>query len=503
MTDGKRVSAEQANPPAPSGGNDHSSAAAQRREALLSAILDTAVDAIITIDEQARIQSFNPAAERMFGYAASEVSGHNVSLLMPSPYREEHDDYLQNYLRTGEKKIIGIGREAVGRRKDGSTFPLDLAVSEVRVGNVRLFTGIVRDISDRRRAEDRAAGLGRILDDSLNEIYIFDADTLRFVQVNRGARENLGYTMEELVQLTPVDLEREFTAPAFAALLEPLRSGEQTKLNFNTTHHRQDGSSYDVEVHLQMSTFESRSVFVAIALDVTDRREAEARLLQSERLAAIGQTVAGLAHESRNAFQRSQACLEMLAMELEGHADELELVERIQRALDHLHHLYEEVRDYAAPINIDRQPCVLSHVWRDAWTHLELARQRKRVALREETRAVNLTCAVDWFAMGQVFRNILENAVYSCPDPGEIVISCQAARLIGQPALEISIRDDGPGFEPEAREKVFTAFFTTKTKGTGLGMAIAKRIVDAHGGTIAVGEARSRGAEILITLPRS
>jgi two-component system sensor kinase FixL len=120
------------------------------------AILDTAVDGIITINTRGQIETFNRAAERIFGYRASEVIGHNVSMLMPVPYREEHDRYLDNYLTTRRKKIIGIGREVKGMRKDGTVFPLDLAVGEVMLPNGRLFTGIIRDISDRKEAEQEA-----------------------------------------------------------------------------------------------------------------------------------------------------------------------------------------------------------------------------------------------------------------------------------------------------------------------------------------------------------
>jgi two-component system sensor kinase FixL len=126
------------------------------REARLSAILDTAVDGIITIDESGIIESVNTATERIFGYSGDELVGNNITMLMPSPYREKHDGYIARYLGTGEPRIIGIGREAEGQHKDGRRFPIDLSVSEVRVGGSRLFTGLVRDISARRRAEDEA-----------------------------------------------------------------------------------------------------------------------------------------------------------------------------------------------------------------------------------------------------------------------------------------------------------------------------------------------------------
>jgi len=123
-------------------------------EARIRAIVNTAVDGIITIDEQGIIQSFNPSAERLFGYAAEETIGQNVEILMPSPYREAHRSYIANYLRTGEEKIIGIGVEAVARRRDGTAFPIDLAVSEVYLGKQRIFTGIIRDITERKDAEE-------------------------------------------------------------------------------------------------------------------------------------------------------------------------------------------------------------------------------------------------------------------------------------------------------------------------------------------------------------
>ena len=131
----------------------HAESALQESAAKTTAILTTMVDTVVTIDERGSIDSFNPAAERLFGYTLSEVAGQNVKMLMPEPYHGEHDEYLRNYIRTGKAKIIGIGREVVGRRKDGSIFPMDLAVSEMFLGPRRLFAGIVRDLTERKRIE--------------------------------------------------------------------------------------------------------------------------------------------------------------------------------------------------------------------------------------------------------------------------------------------------------------------------------------------------------------
>ena len=152
--------------------------ARRESEAKAQSILETTVDGIITIDRDGRIESFNQAAEDIFGYDAEEVIGENVKMLMPSPYREEHDEYLRSYHETGRKRIIGIGREVTGKRKDDSTFPMDLSVSEVDLGDRTIFTGIVRDISERRRlekeilnvSEEERRRIGQDLHDGLGQM---------------------------------------------------------------------------------------------------------------------------------------------------------------------------------------------------------------------------------------------------------------------------------------------------------------------------------------------
>lgn len=594
--------------------------------AQLRAILDSAVDGVITIDEQGSIEAVNPAAEQLFGFSAAEMLGRNVSMLMPSPFAEEHDGYLANYLRTGIRKIIGIGREVEGRRKDGTCFPLYLAVGQTRLGERHVFTGFLHDLSDLRSAQERATELGRILEDSVNEIFIFDAATLKFLLVNQGALRNIGRTSEEVKNLTPVDIMPHYSTESFTVLLKTL-SRPDSLLEFEAVHERKDGSTYQVLVRLQKTNWRGRPAFVAIIVDVserkrqetelrirnraieaasegivildaqqadhpivfvnaafqsitgfdsdkvvgrgcgflcrhdpdqenvrqmqlamsearefhtvlqcaredgrlfwneislapvqgpggrvshfvavmedvTERRQAQRERLRSERLAAIGQMVAGLAHESRNALQRAQACLDLLALEVEEHPDQLDLTQKVRRALDDLHRHYEEVRNYAAPIVLERRKTSLAKIWRATWHDLEQVRGERDFRLQlPELADEDLVCPVDEHRMRQVFRNIMENSLSACGKQGQLNVSVKRLTDGPQTWLRITFADDGPGFDAETAENAFQPFFTTRQKGTGLGLAICRRIVDAHGGQLEINSDVPAGAEITLLLP--
>ena len=231
-----------------------------------------------------------------------------------------------------------------------------------------------------------------------------------------------------------------------------------------------------------------------------DLEEAQRRALRAERLAAIGQMIAGLAHESRNALQRSQACLEMLTFRLEGRPGELDLAAGIQDAQDDLLRLHEEVRGYAAPMGLDLHETRLRDLLRVAWDQLE-GKKRGRVVHLVDCGEGDDRCLVDAPRLVRVFRNVLDNSLAACHDPVEVAVAWSGVDLGGRPAVRVSLRDNGPGLSADQRENLFEPFYTTKTQGMGLGMAIVRRIVEAHGGTIVAGEA-APGTEIVMTLPR-
>ena len=248
--------------------------------------------------------------------------------------------------------------------------------------------------------------------------------------------------------------------------------------------------------------YDGSPALLIVGNDITELKRAQEHALNSERMAAIGQMCAGLAHESRNALQRSQACLEMLALKLADRPDSLNLIGRIQQAQDDLHRLYEDVREYAAPIKLGVGCCDLAAIWRRAWHHLEPLHSARLATLHEVTGGLELSCEADPFRLEQVFRNILDNALAACTERPEITISATPVSLEEREAIRLAILDNGPGLSAEQRARMFQSFYTTKTRGTGLGLAIVKRIIEAHGGRVGLGETRRKGAEIILTLPR-
>ena len=245
-------------------------------------ILSNTFDGIVTLNPNGIIQSFNLSAEKMFGYKAEEVIGNNINILLPESFFSEDSRYLKKQVPAGDGDILGIVQDVPGRRKDGSYFDLEIAVSEIVLQDERVFVGLVRDITARKKVETLSNRMGRILDNSFNEIYIFDVQTLKYVEVNRGACENLEYTKEDLLQLTPIDILPEFELKRFESLIRPLRNGSATRIVFETEQIRKNGSRYPVEVRLQLPAIDTRSFFLAIVQDITERKKAEQAQLQAQ-----------------------------------------------------------------------------------------------------------------------------------------------------------------------------------------------------------------------------
>ncbi len=222
------------------------------------------------------------------------------------------------------------------------------------------------------------------------------------------------------------------------------------------------------------------------------------KLQQSERLASIGQMVTGLAHESRNALQRSHACLETLLLDIQDRPDAMRQANQIQGALDHLHMLYEQVRNYAAPVVLDREDMDLEKLISLVWENLKQSWSNFQTQIEFRYRGV-APCIVhiDRYRMDQVLTNLFQNAIEAAGIQGKV--RCTASCMGGN-HVEVSIEDNGSGVPAELAPKIFAPFYTTKTRGTGLGLAIAQRIVEAHHGKIHLSQSELGGAKFTFIL---
>ena len=496
------------------------------RRKILEAIHDSAVDAIITIDDRGIIETVNPATETMFGYASNEMIGQNISLLMPNPYRDEHDEYLKNYLRTGVAKIIGIGREVVAQKKDGSIFPMHLAVSEVKLGDRCVFAGFIRDLSDLKRYEEQQATLGRIIEESLNEVFIFDAETLRFIQVNRGGRENLGYTQRELCQLTPVDLNPKYTMDQFRAMLQPLLDGKIDKLEFSSIHLRKDGSVYDVDVHLQVSTYLSKPVFVAIILDLTDRRkaereirqqqehmhaelerlvetrteelrEAQAELVRSEKFSTLGKVSGGIAHEIRNPLNAVKTSAYFLLNAKDLPEEKIkEHLERIDRQVSMIDNVVTALSDVAKLPEAILIPIRIESMIRNIVSSTELP---SNITCRFDFPESLPDVMADESQISIAFRNLVRNARDAMSDGGTLTLRA----IVAGDQVNIIVEDTGIGIAKHDLKMILEPLFTTKARGMGLGLSITRAIVDKNQGSLSAESEVGVGSQFCISLKRN
>jgi PAS domain S-box-containing protein len=273
-------------------------AEARKSEEYTRRVMATVLDAIITIDNRGTVQTFNSAAEWIFGYQSREVIGHNISMLMPEPYAGAHDGHLGHYRESGKSRVVGLKRTVTGLRKDGRVFPMEIAVGEMENDGEPVYVGAIRDISERIQNEQKSQRIGRMLDRSWNELLVYDADSFLFTDTNEAALRNTGYSLSELKQLTPCDLTPGTSRSMWDERVAPLVSGETEQLVFDTMIRRKDGSSYPAEMRLHYSRDDSPPLFFAIAQDIGERRKAEEELRKSADLVRLIQKIAMAANQA-------------------------------------------------------------------------------------------------------------------------------------------------------------------------------------------------------------
>ncbi len=321
--------------------------------------------------------------------------------------------------------------------------------------------------------------------------------------LNPHARKVTGYSVEEAVNqdlvelLLPKDLAESDRQDLRYVLEELPAHGYQGPIQ------RRDGSrAWLLWQSLRLPDLENGSALLVVGHDITSLKGAQDRALRAERLATIGQMLTVLAHESRSDLQAMRWYLDLLKAKVED-PEARQLVERIGQAGNHLEQLYGDVRNYAAPITLERSDQLLPELLLEAWDQLAARRQDRCCRLDITGSACDAPFPVDRGRLTQVLRNILENALDACEDDVELQADCQRSELEGRAAIQLRLRDNGPGLNGAQRDHLFEPFYTTKTQGTGLGLAIARRIAEAHGGRLFVGDSGPRGTTLVLVLPLS
>ncbi|HUP22626.1 MAG TPA: PAS domain S-box protein [Thermoanaerobaculia bacterium] len=472
--------------------------------ALHRALLQSAVDAIITIDELGLIESFNPAAEGLFGYRAEEVIGRNVSMLMPQPYRDEHEGYLHAYRTTGVRKIIGIGRLVTARRKDGEVFPIDLAVSEAVVGDRRIFMGTVRDISARRAAEDEIRRqrdfLEQLLEIAPAIILVVDSEG-HVVRYSQYLERLVGRPLGELMGLDAIEaLVPEARRAAARDRLAGWLAGDAAR---DVELPLRNAAGAELQVVWNAARLKDAagalSALLVIGLDVTEHRRLQEELQHSQRMEALGLLAGGVAHDFNTLLGSILGYSELL---IERGVDD-----SLRRAAYEIRASAERGAALSRRLLAfgKRRPMAVERLDLNVLLGGMAAMLERLIGANIKLELVpaphEVPVVADPGLLEQVVVNLVLNAVDAITGSGRISVT---VRLDDPDGVVLLVRDTGCGMSEEVQRRIFDPFFTTKPgKGSGLGLSTVYGIVEQSGGAIRVDSRPGAGSTFSVFLPRA
>jgi two-component system sensor kinase FixL len=489
----------------------------------LQALLDATVDAVVVIDARGRIESFNRAGERLFGYSQSDVIGRNVSMLMTAIDRESHDSYMERYMGTGVAHIIGIGREVDARRKDGSTFPVFLSVGQVEGSDPPRFVGLLHDITLRREA---MAAIRRERDRAnlyleIAQVFLLALSAERRVQlVNRKGCDILGRREMDLLGRDWIDIavpedQRALVLSELDALAERPMHEERY---FEHDVFAADGRRRLIAWRsLAMRNAEGELIgFFASGEDVTDaRRDAEEaslaqqRVTQVGRLATMGEMAAGIAHELNQPLAAianyANAALRMTATAgMNATSDEdfqLALNQISQQAL-RAGEIIRRLRALVQNRETRLEPASPNELIVEVLSFLQSDVRHGEVRVIRELDSQLPVALLDKIQIQQILLNLIRNAIEALADmPAADRELRVVSRVDESGTLFIEIIDRGPGVPNELISRIFDPFCTTKATGTGLGLAISRTIAEAHQGKLLYEPAEGGGSRFILQLP--
>ncbi|NBB73507.1 MAG: PAS domain S-box protein, partial [Bacteroidetes bacterium] len=487
----------------------------RRQRDLLENIFDASPAAIVTLNAKGQFTSASARGQEVLGLAPAAVSGrafndpewritdaHGRSMPVEElPFARvlatnapTHDVEMSIERSDGTRRLLSVSGaplQGANGQPDGAVFVLD-------------------DITEKKRRTSMEQRLGQLLKATPSEIYVFDAETLQFVQTSRGARRNLGYAADELATMTPLDL-KPYDRADFEAQLQPLRTDTEELVTFETTHRRKDGTTYPVEVRLQLSREETRPVFIAIALDITERTRRERELVdakeRAEEMSRLKSAfLANMSHEIRTPLTSIIGFADVLGGQVEGTTRELigmirESGKRLEETLTSVLDL-AKIEGESMRVRPDRVD--LAEEVRTAAGIFRPKAEAKGLNLEVDVPTGPTAATLDPRVLRRILSNLVSNAVKFTSE-GRVTVRLRPS---GDNRATIEVEDTGIGIAEEQMTHIFDEFvqesagFTREYEGVGLGLSITRRLVQLLGGTVEAESEKGRGSIFRVRLPR-
>lgn len=486
-------------------------------------ILSEAVsEGILIVNDKQLIVASNTMANKMFGYANEELNGEPLDILLPKKSRSNHEGHFGKFAEKGGKRRMGLGLDLEGIRKDGTEFPLEIGLNSFKLLRKNYIMALIIDISERKKAEYAINHWFRVFNESLNEIFVFDYNTLTFLNVNHGAQLNLGYSIEELEQMSILDIKPELSKESFTRLLRPLLKNKKEKIEFETMHQRKDGSTYPVEVHLQLSKIGKKQVGVAIVLDITERKNYTQNLEKKveERTEQLTEALKAekslnelktkflslVSHEFKTPLTSILTSTALLSKYTETEQQEKrnKHIETIKSKVKHLNDILTDFlsleRLESGKVTYHTASFPMSKLINEVvYSANTLLKEGQRILYPKNIDGISIV--FDEKILTLALSNLVHNAIKYSPENTLIELVVKQ----NQKTMMIHVMDHGVGIPEEEQPFVFERYFRASnvltTQGTGIGLNIARQHLINLGGSITFESELGKGSIFILEIP--
>ncbi len=495
----------------------------QKNSNIFNLLSEGVSEGIVVVNSEQIIVATNSSAREMFGYDTDELEGKPLDTLIPSKYHHSHGGHVDHFIEKSEKRQMAKGRDLSGVRKNGEEFPVEAGLNPFKLYGSTYVMALVIDISERKARERELSHWAQIFDESLNEIFIFDKQTLKFINVNQGAQHNIGYSSDELIKLTPIDIKPDIDEIAFRKLISPLLEKTEKKIQFETIHQRKDGSRYPVEVHLQLSNLGDREVFLAIILDITERHNYTEKLEKTveKRTKQLTEALAKekelnelktrflslVSHEFKTPLSSILTSITLLGKytQTEQQKKRDKHVDTIRNKVKYLDTILNDFlsveRLESGKVNYKVETFPLSKLVNEViYDANMLLKTGQRI--NYPSNIDDLLIKFDEKTLELVLSNLIHNAIKYSPEDSSIdlYVEEQTDKLV------LKVVDKGIGIPKEDQKHIFNRYFRAENallnQGTGIGLNIAKQHLENLGASLEFTSEENKGSTFIVNLPK-